>query len=86
MYLYPQNLRANANLWLWSLKDFSMISIALLVSVIAVSQAGWLLPLALTAGYAFVTIRMEEATVLDYVRYAARYFLVVPQFYIWRLD
>ena len=73
-------------MWLWSLKDFSMISIALLVSVIAVAQAGWLLPLALTAGYAFVTIRMEEATVLDYVRYAARYFLVVPQFYIWRLD
>ena len=86
MYLYPQNLRANANLWLWSLKDFSMSIIALLVSVIAVAQAGWLLPLALTAGYAFVTIRMEEATVLDYVRYAARYFLVVPQFYIWRLD
>ena len=86
MKYYPQNLRANANLWLWSLKDFSMISIALLVSVIAVAQAGWLLPLALTAGYAFVTIRMEEATVLDYVRYAARYFLVVPQFYIWRLD
>ncbi len=86
MYLYPQNLRANANLWLWSLKDFSMISIALLVSVIAVAQAGWLLPLALTAGYAFVTIRMEEATVLDYVRYAALYFLVVPQFYICRLD
>ena len=86
MYLYPQNLRANADWWLWSLKDFSMISIALLVSVIAVAQAGWLLPLALTAGYAFVTIRMEEATVLDYVRYAARYFLVVPQFYIWRLD
>ena len=85
MYLYPQNLRANANLWLWSLKDFSIISIALLMSVIAVAQAGGLLPLALTAGYAFVTIRMEETTVLDYVRYAARYFLVVPQFYVWRL-
>ena len=41
MYLYPQNLRANANLWLWSLKDFSIISIALLMSVIAVAQAGW---------------------------------------------
>lgn len=86
MYLYPQNLRATANLWLWSLKDFAIGSVALLVSVIVLAQAGWLLPLALTAGYAFVTIRMEEATVLDYVRYAARYFLVVPQFYIWRLD
>ncbi len=38
MYLYPQNLRANANLWLWSLKDFSMISIACLVSVIALDR------------------------------------------------
>lgn len=46
MYLYPQNLRATANLWLWSLKDFAIGSVALLVSVIVLAQAGWLLPLA----------------------------------------
>lgn len=85
MYLYPQNLRATANLWLWSLKDFAIGSVALLVSIIALAQAGWLLPLALTAGYAFVTIRTEETTVLDYIRYAGRYFLTVPQMYVWRI-
>ena len=24
-YIYPQNLRAKANLWLWSLRDFLII-------------------------------------------------------------
>ena len=27
-YLYPQNLKATANLWLWSLKDFCVLGIA----------------------------------------------------------
>ena len=26
-YIYPQNLRAKANLWLWSLRDFLIIEI-----------------------------------------------------------
>ena len=25
-YIYPQNLRAKANLWLWSLRDFLIIA------------------------------------------------------------
>ena len=33
-YLYPQNLRAVANLWLWSLKDFAILGIAALLSVV----------------------------------------------------
>ena len=33
-YLYPQNLRAVANLWLWSLKDFAIVGIAALLSVV----------------------------------------------------
>ena len=30
-YLYPQNLRATANLWLWSLRDFAIMCVALLL-------------------------------------------------------
>ena len=30
-YLYPQNLKATANLWLWILKDFAIMSISALV-------------------------------------------------------
>ena len=31
-YLYPQNLKARANLWLWSLRDFVILCAAVLVS------------------------------------------------------
>ena len=30
-YLYPQNLKATANLWLWSLRDFVIFCTAVLV-------------------------------------------------------
>lgn len=33
-YLYPQNLKATANMWLWSLKDFAILGIAALLSVL----------------------------------------------------
>ena len=33
-YLYPQNLKASANLWLWSLRDFLILSIAILISAV----------------------------------------------------
>ena len=53
-YLYPQNLKATANLWLWSLKDFAILSIAALLSVLIVSVSRFILPLALTLGYGFL--------------------------------
>lgn len=31
-YLYPQNLKATANLWLWGLRDFAIFSIAALLA------------------------------------------------------
>ena len=37
-YLYPKNLKATANLWLWSLRDFAIICIALLLSVLMFAQ------------------------------------------------
>ena len=33
-YIYPQNLKATANLWLWGLRDFCIIGIAALLSVV----------------------------------------------------
>ena len=32
-YLYPQNLKSQAKLWLWNLRDLAIIGTALLVSV-----------------------------------------------------
>ena len=64
LYIYPQNLKATANLWLWSLRDFALICVGLLLSLVALTQMGLLLPLALTAAFAFLSIRMEDLTVL----------------------
>ncbi len=36
-YIYPQNLKATANLWLWSLRDFATACVGLLLSVLALT-------------------------------------------------
>ena len=85
-YIYPQNLKVTANLWLWSLRDFAIICIGLLISALALTQLGLILPFALTVAYAFLSIRLEEITVLDYVRYAGKFLLFSQQEYVWRCE
>ena len=73
-YLYPQNLKATANLWLWSLKDFAILGVSALLSVVILVQLRFFVPAAVTMCFGFLTIRMDDATVLDFIRYAVRYF------------
>ena len=81
-YLYPQNLKATANLWLWSLRDFAIICIALLLSILAQMQI--FIPLVVTLCFCFLTIRLEDTTVLDFIRYAVKYFISTQQIFYWR--
>lgn len=83
-YIYPQNLKAQAKLWFWNLRDIAIIGIALLVSVLALAQIKFVLPLALTLVYAFLTIRMDDLTVLDFIIRAVKYFLTTQQYYEWK--
>lgn len=83
-YIYPQNLKAQAQLWLWRLKDLVVLGAALLVSVLALSQLRFFLPLALTLVFAFLTMRFDDNSILNYIRRAARYFITTQQFYIWK--
>ena len=83
-YLYPQNLKATANLWLWSLKDFTMLGVSLLLSIVVLVQFRWLIPIAVTLCYGFLTIRMDETTILDFIKYAVRYFVSTQQYYEWK--
>ena len=46
-YLYPQNLKSQAKLWLWNLRDLVIIGAALLLSVLAIAQLKAILPLAI---------------------------------------
>ena len=83
-YLYPQNLKSQAKLWLWNLRDLIIIGIALLLSVLAIAQLKLVLPLALTLGYAFLSIRFEDNTVLDFIRRGIRYFITSQQYFEWK--
>lgn len=84
IYLYPQNLRATANLWLWGMRDFVILCVAALLSVALLFYASMVLPAAVTLCFGFLTIRVEETTIMDYLGWAVRYFLTTQQQYLWR--
>ena len=83
-YLYPQNLKATANLWLWGLRDFCIIGIAALLSVVLLVYLEIFIPAAITLVYGFLTIRMDDTTVMDYIRYAVKYLITTQQYFEWR--
>ena len=83
-YIYPQNLKATANLWLWGLRDFCIIGIAPLLSVVILVHMQFFIPAVATLCYAFLTIRMDDTTVLDYIKYAMRFLISTQQYFEWR--
>lgn len=83
-YIYPQNLKATANLWLWSLRDFVVLCIALLLSLLIMTQTKIVIPAAVTLCFGFLTIRMDDTTILDFMRSAVRYLITTQQYFEWR--
>ena len=65
MYLYPDNLKAKATLFLWELRDVGIIGVGLLLSVFALAQLHIFLPIVITAVYAFLSIRFEGTSIKD---------------------
>ena len=52
MYIYPDNLKAKATMWLWSLKDLAIVGTIILFSVFAFAYAGVWFPLVIAGAYA----------------------------------
>ena len=82
-YLYPQNLKATANLWLWSLKDFAILGVMALPAIVLLVQFGFLVPAAGVLCYGFLTIRMDDTTIMVFLKCAVRNFLTTEQYYEW---
>lgn len=78
-------MKATANLWLWGLRDFVILSIAVLISAAIFINSGILLPAALSLCFGFLTIRKDDISVVDFLGYAARFFLTGQQYYEWRM-
>ena len=84
MYMYPDNLKGKPTLWLWYLRDIGIIGVGAIMSVIAISQANFYLPMAIVGCYAFLTIRVQDTSIFDFLSYACAYFIFNQQFYLWR--
>ena len=86
MFIYPENLRAKPMLWLWELRDIGIIGVSFLLSVLALAQGVGMPPLVITVLYAFLAIRVDGSSILDFLRRAACFLLLERQYYEWRLD
>lgn len=83
-YAYPDNLCARPILWFWELRHITILGVCLLLSALAFAQIGTLLPLVLSALFAFLTIRLEEMTILEYICFSVRFFITGQQLFLWR--
>lgn len=83
-YIYPENLKARPTMWFWSLKNFVVMGIGTLISIVFLIHLHKIVPAAIVLTYGFLTIRLDDATILDFIKYAARYFITTQQDYRWR--
>ena len=72
-------------MWLWELKDIAIIAICAVISILAITKTVLIFPLAATAGYAFLTIRIDDMSIMMFIKSAWHYF-AGQQYYEWRLD
>lgn len=79
-YIYPHNLKSQAKLWFWNLRDVAIIGVALLISILALTQIKFFLPLALTLVYMFLSIQLDDTSVLDFIKQGVKYFLLTQQY------
>ena len=84
MYIYPNDLKAKPTLWLWALRDVAVIGICLVLSVLALVELRLVPPLIITVLYAFLSIRLEEASILDFLCYATCFLFIKQQYFEWK--
>ncbi len=82
-YIYPDDLKAKARLWLWELRDVAVTGTVLLLGVFILARSGSFFLLLCAAVYAFLTIRLEDNSILDFLRYAARFLVLRQQYFVW---
>lgn len=83
-YIYPENLRANAKLWLWSVQDFIIICTGIILSAAVLVNLLSVLPVAFTVCFAFLSLRVDETSIMDYIFNAVRFFVTSQQLFLWR--
>ncbi len=83
MYIYPDNLKAAPTFWLWRLKDITIGGLLAVLGTVTFVYAGSLLAAAVAGAYLFLTIRFDDACILDFIKKAVIFFIGKPQLYRW---
>ena len=84
MCIYPENLTAKPTLFLWQLRDVAILAAGLVLSIFLLVKAAFMLPMILTIVFAILSVRVEGSSILDFLRFAAAFFLTKQQYYEWR--
>ena len=83
MYIYPDDLKAAPTLWLWRLRDLTVGGLMAVFGVVTLTQFRTPLFAAIAALYLFLTVRIEDACILDFIRKAGVYFIGRSRLYRW---
>ncbi len=83
-YIYPENLRSTVKLWFWGVRDFCIICGGIIVAVTMLAKFWTFVPAAAVICYAFLTLRADDTSILDYMLHAVRYFLLSQKEYRWQ--
>ena len=84
MFIYPENLSQKPKLWLWHLKDITLIGIFGMISIFLYMQINLIVPVAMVITYAIMTVRFDDVSILDFIVYALKYFMFSQQEFKWR--
>lgn len=83
-YIYPDNMKSKASLFLWRLRDMIAIILGVILSITAIATIHFVYPLALVAAYAFLSIRLDDKSICDYITYAFQFCVSKQQLFYWR--
>lgn len=79
-------MKLKPKLWLWSVRDLIIIGISSIPAILAVAKLHFFIPAAMVAVYAFLSIRFDDRSVLDYIKRAVRFFVSSQQSFFWKED
>lgn len=82
-YIYPENLRATVKLWFWNVRDFIIICGGIILSVIVFVNLWNVLPIAAMVCYGFLSLRVDDTAIMDYIFNAVKFFVTSQQTFYW---
>lgn len=85
-YIYPENLKQKAKLWLWELRDIVVIGIGIILLVYLLAETGILFPFCIVGVYAFMSMRIDDMSLLDYLTLAVKFLISSQQTFFWRIE